>query len=434
MNNSTFAFPEVCFESDYIIATYFIETNTADINKLAAAIADEQTTGTWVAVPEETREIKEKFGGKVVSIYEVPDYELELPADLPFRRFIVQVAFPPVNFDPQIPMMLTAVIGNIANAGRLKLLDLAFPRSYAKGFPGPKFGIDGIRKLLNVYGRPLLNNMIKPCTGWTPEQGAKMVYEAAAGGVDVIKDDELIPADPPFCPLEQRVKACMVSVKRAYEETGEHTLYAVNITDSVSKLKDNAMRALEAGANALMINFYTVGFSAAQMITSDPEINVPILAHIDFSGAMFASPFHGISSPLLVGKLARMCGADMAIITSPYGKFPVVRDKYLRQIHMLTQDFFGIKRTLPMTSGGVFQGIVPRTIKELGIDICLAAGGAIHGHPMGATAGGRSMRQAIEAGMKGISLEEYAKTHPELAAVVQQWGAEDGKGLFDLKS
>ena len=308
MNENTFAFPEVCLEKDYMIATYFVESATQDVVKYAAAVADEQTTGTWIEVPGETNDIKLKFGGKVVGIFEVPDYEFEVPKDVEERKFIIQIAYPMSNFNPQIPMLLTTVIGNIANAGKLKLLDLNFPRKFVEGFKGPKFGIEGLRQLLDIPERPFVNNMIKPCTGWSPAEGAAMSYEVARGGVDIIKDDELIAADLAFCPLVDRVKAIMPVLKKAYEETGEKTLYTVNITDNVWQMKEHAKRAIDAGANALMINFYTVGFSAAQAITSDPEINVPVLAHVDFSGAMFGSPWHGMSSALLMGK------------TGPYGR------------------------------------------------------------------------------------------------------------------
>lgn len=433
MENLYFDFPETCYGKDYVIATYFMETSAPDIIKYAVAIAEEQTTGTWVAVPGETDELKKIFGGRVVAIYETPDYETSVPGDVTERRYIVQIAFPARNMGRSMPMLLSTVIGNIAAAGKIKLMDLSFPRSYIDDFKGPKFGLKGIRDMLKVYDRPLLNNMIKPCTGWTPEEGARMLYEAAVGGVDIVKDDELMAADESFCPLEKRVKVCMESVKRAYEETGEYTLYTVNITDDVGKLRENAKRAIEAGANALMINVYTTGYSALRMLAEDPEINVPILAHPDFAGAIYESPYSGISAPLLMGKLARMAGADMAIITSPYGKFPVVREKYIRIVHMLRQEFYGIKSVLPMPGGGMYQGIVPRTIKDLGVDTCIAAGGAIHGHPMGTTAGAKSMRQAIDATIKGIPLSEYAKEHRELAAALGKWGSED-KNLFDMKA
>lgn len=433
MNENTFAFPEVCLDKEYMIATYFVESATQDVVKYAAAVADEQTTGTWIEVPGETNDIKLKFGGKVVGIFEVPDYEFEVPKSVEERRFIIQIAYPMSNFNPQIPMLLTTVIGNIANAGKLKLLDLNFPRRFVEGFKGPKFGIEGLRKLLDIPERPFVNNMIKPCTGWCPAEGASMSYEVARGGVDIIKDDELIAADMAFCPLADRVKAIMPVLKKAYEETGEKTLYTVNITDDVWRMKEHAKRAIDAGANALMINFYTVGFSAAQAITSDPEIDVPVLAHVDFSGAMFGSPWHGMSSALLMGKLARMAGADMAIITSPYGKFPVVRSKYLMQVNNARMELFGMKKMMPMISGGSTQGSVPKIMNELGNDCTIAAGGAIHGHPMGAYAGAVSMRQAIDACMKGVTLKEYAKDHQELAAIIDTFAKDDVSDLFDLK-
>jgi Ribulose 1,5-bisphosphate carboxylase, large subunit len=432
MDKYSFAFPEMCYEKDYIIATYFVETAAPDIVKYAAALADEQTTGTWVTVPGESNTIREKFGGKVVGIYETPDYETVVPEDVKDRRYIISIAYPAINIGTSIPMLLSTVIGNIAAGGKLKLMDLTFPRSYIRKFKGPKFGIQGVRDILKVYDRPLVNNMIKPCTGWTPEEGAKMLYEAAVGGVDIVKDDELMAANETFCPLEERVKACMAAVKRAYEETGEYTLYTVNITDDVSKLRDNALRAINAGANALMVNIYTVGYSAVKMLCDDPEINVPVLAHPDFAGAIYESCNSGITAPVLMGKLARLSGADMAIITSPYGKFPVVREKYIRIAHMLRQELYDIKPVLPMPGGGMYQGIVPKTISDLGVDQAIASGGAIHGHPMGATAGARSIRQAIDASMKGIPLREYAKDHKELAAAIDKWGCED-KSLFDLK-
>ncbi|KUK36417.1 MAG: Ribulose bisphosphate carboxylase-like protein, partial [Thermacetogenium phaeum] len=117
-------------EGGYVIATYYLETGrSADIVKKISAIAVEQTTGTWVPVPEETPEMREKHVAKVVGIYEVPGHEFEVPGNLEARQFIFQLAYPAVNFGPQIPMLLSTVIGNISMSGKLKLLDLKFPKS-----------------------------------------------------------------------------------------------------------------------------------------------------------------------------------------------------------------------------------------------------------------------------------------------------------------
>ena len=421
-------------EGGYVIATYYLETGVdSDIVKKISAIAVEQTTGTWVPVPEETPEMREKHVAKVVGIYEVPGHEFEVPYDLDSRHFVFQLAYPAVNFGPQIPMLLSTVIGNISMSGKLKLLDLQFPKSYLESFKGPKFGTKGIRELLGIPERPLLNNMIKPCTGYTPEVGVKLFSQAIRGGVDIVKDDELI-ADPPFCPREERIKLYMAEAKRYYEETGNKVLFTVNITDRADLVKDNAKRAIDAGANALMINYLTVGISALQGLAEDPEINVPILAHLDFAGTMYESPYSGMSSYLILGKLARMAGADIVVYPSPFGKFPFLRERYLQIGHHLLGKWLHFKAVFPMPGGGVMPAVVPAIINDLGKDCILGAGGAIHGHPMGPIAGGRAMRQAIDAALQGIPLREYAKQHPELQSAIDAWGLlDDDQALFDIK-
>lgn len=429
--NLLYDYPEVALANDYIIATYLVNTATSDIERLAKAIADEQSTGTWIEVGAETKEMQKQFGAKVLAVFEIPDYTIEEAPAGEERPCIVQVGFPTGNLPADIPMFLSTVIGNISSAGKLKFLDCSFSESYVNKFKGPKFGAKGIREILGVYDRPLLNAMIKPNVGWTPEEGVKIFEEAARGGCDIIKDDELLPADQPHCPLEERVKLFMEAEKRVFEETGEHTLYCVNITDEVSKLKDNAMRAIKAGANALMVNAYTIGFSAAKALTEDPEITVPVMFHIDFAGTMMSSENFGISAPLLVGKLSRMAGADVAIWGSTYGKFPLNKRAYLRTARNFSMPLFNVNPTMVAASGGTTQLIIPQVIKDLGTDCVIAAGGAVHGHPDGSYAGAKSMRQAIDAAVKGIPLEEAVKDAPELAKMLEKLGWEARKN-FDL--
>ena len=256
----------------------------------------------------------------------------------------------------------------------------------------------------------------------------------AVGGVDIIKDDELLSADMPFCPLKERVTKFMEKERQAFEETGEHTLYTVNITTDPTHLRDNAYRALEYGANALMINFYTVGLAGARMITEDPNINVPILAHVDFSGATVASPYWGVDAMTWIGRLSRLAGADMHIWGNPVGKFPSNRLALSRVVHAFTQDWYGIKPTLALPGGGTIPSSVPEILKIMGQDVCLAAGGGVHGHPDGSRAGAKAMRQAIDATINGIGLRQYAETHPELAAALRVWGCgpEELKKNYDL--
>lgn len=423
------ALPDGVDYDEYVIGTYLVSyPKSIPVAKLAPALAIEQSTGTWVPVPGETPEVRRKHVAKVIGVYEIPDYEWMVPHDVEERQYIIQIAFPEVNFGEQIPMLLTTVVGNISMAGKLKVLDLRFPQKYVAGFQGPKFGIPGIRKLLGVPKRPLLNNMIKPCTGYPPEVGVELFRLAALGGCDIIKDDELL-ANASFCECERRVKLYMEAERQVYEETGEHTLYTVNVTDEIPKVFENARRAVELGCNALMVNYLVTGFPVLRALAEDPAINVPILAHMDLAGALYASEWHGISSHLVLGKLPRLAGADIVVFPAPYGKAPVLVDKFQNVARNLSFPLYHIRPTFPMPSGGITPKMVPEVIRDLGPDIVIGSGGGIHAHPQGPVAGAKAFRQAIDATMQGRSLEDAAKEYPELRVALETWVDPFGKGL-----
>ena len=428
--NLTYAFPEVSFDQDYVIATYQAKVKTSNIEKLAMAIADEQTTGTWIKVGADSLEKTRRFGSKLVALYEVPDIGCDYQSDEP-PMYIIQAAYPMENFSHSMSSLMTILFGNISASGMIRLIDVAFPKKMIQQFQGPKFGVEGLRKVLGVPDRPLLNAMIKPNIGWTADEGADLFYHACKGGVDVIKDDELMLADGPFCPLKERVTKFMAAEKRVYEETGEHSLYAVNISDSTEKVRDNAYRALEYGNNCLMVNVYTTGFDTLKMLAEDPNINVPILAHVNFAGTMAASTYTGISAPLLIGKITRLAGGDFQINGHPFGKFPVSYKVFYRCFKFFTQPWWNIKPMMYACSGGTTQLAVEKIIKAVGTDVMLAAGGGVHGHPDGSEAGARSMRQAIDAAMQGIPVTEYAKEHAELGRMLAYLNP-DLKKNFDL--
>ncbi|MGV8026036.1 MAG: RuBisCO large subunit C-terminal-like domain-containing protein [Anaerolineaceae bacterium] len=418
-------------KDDFVIATYITTAETKDFMRLAGEIAAEQTTGSWLPIPLETPEVMEKHGARVLNAFEVPDYTYEVPEGK--RKLVMEIAFPMINFGAQIPMLLSTVIGNISMMGDMKLIDLKFPEKFVKAFPGPQFGIEGMRKYLNAPKRPLLNNMIKPCTGLTPEQTGNLFYEVAVGGVDVVKDDELI-ANPSFSSVVDRVKECMKAEKRAYEETGEHTYYATNITDSPSKILENARAAVEAGTNMLMINTLTAGWGSLQMI-AEAKLGVPILSHPDYSGVLSWSERGGLSATLTLGKFIRMCGADISVYPTPYGKLPINLEQTVKVLFTLQEEFYGLKPIFPMPSGGLTQGMVKVVMDDMGWDIILGAGAAIHAHPMGSTAGAKAFRHAIDGVMAGKTLREIAKESKELKIALDAWGVtgEEEKDIFGLK-
>jgi 2,3-diketo-5-methylthiopentyl-1-phosphate enolase len=419
-----YALNESVRDLDYVLAAYYMELpkETGVVEK-AEGMAMGQTLGTWVPVPGITDEMRETHMGKVVNIIDLPPCDLSTQVQGETAAYLVQLAYPVSNFGAQFPQMLVTLLGNDASTStQVKLVDLQLPESFVREFRGPQFGIDGLRELTGVPERPMLLNMIKPCTGFTPEAGAKIFYETALGGTDFIKDDELL-GNPDFCPAAERVKAYRKASDAAYEETGHRTIYICNVTDRADRLLDNAKRCVEAGARAVMVSYAAVGYSMVRALAE--SAGVPVLAHYAGSGPLFEGIVSGLSSPFVTGLFPRMAGADLIMMNTPYGGYPLRLEKYLQAAHQMSLPYYHLRPSMPVVGGGVHPGIVSRYVKELGKDIVLGAGGSVQGHPMGAAAGARAMRQAIDAAADGIPVREAAAEHGELRAALEAFGVRD---------
>lgn len=415
---------------DFIVATYLTTTTTTDPLLRAGAMAIEQTTGTWARVPDETDEVRRNHVGRVISMYNVPSYELGCPSTE--RTFIAQVAYPWRNFNQCIPEMLSTVFGNIAEAENLKLLDLEFPKSFTDGFAGPQFGVEGVRKLCGNMDTPPILAMIKPCTGIPVDVIEKQFYKLACAGIEYIKDDELN-ADAPHAPFYERLEACLRASDKAYKDTGHRAIFVPNITDRQDKIFEKARRAVEMGAQALMVNAHAVGYGVLGALAVDKSINVPLLSHPAYAGAMCNGTESGLSSTLIHGKFTRLDGADICVYYLSYGKLPVLRDRYIRSGQAMLSEFHGMKRTMPSPAAGLHPGLIPQIMNDLGPDIMMGAGAAMHAHPMGIEGGVQALRQAAEAWLSDTPLAKYAETHKELKASLDVWGEYNAeKSIFEL--
>lgn len=420
-NMDRWSYPETLEREDWLIATYFVELPpSASILEAAQGIAISQTTGSWVKLPDEMMRLVDTFSGRFEGVYRIPPSELKTNPDQPVWC-VMRIAFPVQNFNQDLTILLHGLAGNeAAISQKLKLLDIQFPPKLLEHLPGPRFGVQGIRDRLGVYDRPLLLSVIKPCIGLSPEDGAKIAYEAALGGVDLIKDDEKLP-NLPVSPIEKRVKAYLAALHRAEEETGQKTIYITNITSQSSKLRENALRARDAGAEMLLANFLSVGLTSLQALAEDPEINLPLLTHFSLGQVWYTSPDNGMSAFLILGKLPRLAGADMVVHLLPSDKYTVDLDTFKMSARALTMPLTGIKPAMPLVGGGGHPGMVPRLVQDLGIDFVAGIGGAIQAHPQGPIAGARAMRQAFDAVTRNIPLEEYAADRVELKIALDKW-------------
>jgi 2,3-diketo-5-methylthiopentyl-1-phosphate enolase len=390
-------------------ATYLVPNNRKLVQK-AEQIALSLTVGSWTDLPEVDQKQLAKHKGEVISVKELSD-----------DQGLITISYPSVNFSADIPAILTTVFGKLSLDGEVKLVDLDFTPELAQRFPGPAFGNLGVRNLLEVSDRPLLMSIFKGILGRDLSFFKQQLRAQALGGVDIVKDDEIL-FDNPAIPFEQRIDIAKKVLQETEKETGETTLYAVNLSGRSTELLEKAKRAVHLGANALLFNVFTYGLDTLQTLTEDRDVCIPILAHPSFGGAVTASSTYGVSAPLWYGKLLRAAGADLVLFPSPYGSVALERSAALGIARELSSPHETWKKALPVPSAGIHPGLVPKLVEDFGVNSVINAGGGVHGHPAGAAAGGKAFRQAIHAVQKGILLREAADSNKELAVALKLWG------------
>lgn len=401
-----------------LTASYQVYGKVGSFEKRAEGIALGLTIGSWTDLPLLEQEQLKKHKGEVVSVEEFPEVPHPLKTDE--IKAHITVSYPSANFSADLPAILTTVFGKLSLDGKIKLLDLDFEEALLKQFPGPRFGIEGIRGLLNAHGRPLVMSIFKGVIGRDLDYLTAQLRQQALGGVDLVKDDEIL-FDNPLTPFEQRITAARAVLQEVYAETGHRTLYAVNLSGRTSQLRDKARRARELGADALLFNVHAYGLDVLQEIAEDRDIGLPLMAHPAFSGAFTSSPSYGVAAPLALGKLTRYAGADFSLFPSPYGSVAMEKTAALALGKQLTLTSL-VKQTFPVPSAGIHPGLVPLLVNDFGIDSIINAGGGVHGHPDGAAGGGKAFRQAVDAVLQNQTLENASLQHRELKTALELWG------------
>ncbi|KIP20238.1 2,3-diketo-5-methylthiopentyl-1-phosphate enolase [Anoxybacillus ayderensis] len=404
-----------------ITATYLIHDDK-DLAKKAEGIALGLTIGSWTDLPQLEQEQLKKHKGVVESIEQLEEDErVNTYFGKRLKRALVRISYPSVNFSADFPAILTTTFGKLSLDGTIKLVDLTFSDELKRAFPGPRFGIDGIREKLGVFDRPLVMSIFKAVIGRDLRYVTEQLKLQALGGVDLVKDDEIL-FENDLTPFEKRIVAGKQALNDVYEQTGHRTLYAVNLTGKTFELKEKAKRAAELGADVLLFNVFTYGLDVLQALREDDDIRLPIMAHPSFSGAIASSHVYGVSYALLLGKLLRMAGADFSLFPSPYGSVALEKQQTLAIAEELTKEEPFV-RTFPVPSAGIHPGLVPLLIRDFGIDCVINAGGGVHGHPAGAVGGGQAFRAAVEAVLSGRSLHDAAKENEPLRQALDLWGS-----------
>lgn len=320
----------------------------------------------------------------------------------------VEIAFPLENINLEedgISQILCHIAGGQVDILELEMchvLDITLPEEVERNFRlKPAYGIDGFRKFNGVNEKPFFGGIIKPKVGMSPEILLEAVKEMVDGGVNFIKEDELL-GDPAHCPLKKRVPL----ITNWLQKNAPDVIYTFCINGDSPYALERANFVANEGANGIHINVWS-GLGVYRAIRQQ---NPNLWIHFQKSGDKFftdrRAPFH-IYWPLIC-KIAGWSGAD-SIHAGMIGGYMNQDDEELQDALKMLWKY----NIVPALSCGMHPGLVQYINGLLGtFDWMANVGGAMHGHPMGTLSGGLAMRQAIDG---EIDKKEYL-------AAIEKWG------------
>jgi ribulose-bisphosphate carboxylase large chain len=408
--------------TDLLIAFKISPREDTPMEEAAAAVAAESSTGTWTEVREDDEGLAYELRARVYRI----------------GGQTAWIAYPIGLFEfGSIPNILSSVVGNVFGfkaVNALRLLDMRVPEPLVDSFPGPAFGISGVREKLGVHGRALTGSTIKPKLGLSPDQHARRAYETLRGGIDTIKDDENLNSQA-WSPFDERVRRTLELLRQAEAETGERKGYWANVTAATTEeMLRRTNLVADEGGRFVMVDFLTVGFAAAASLRAETErLGLALHAHRAMHAVIDRHPDHGVDF-LVIAKWARLLGVDHVHVGTGVGKLEGTIDEMHERRRMMTgafapagggtlfdQAWGSLRPLVPVASGGLHPGHVPQLDAVFGQDAFFLFGGGVHGHPKGSRAGATAARAAVEAAAAGQSLDEAARACPELREALDLW-------------
>jgi len=422
--------------TERVQARYWIET-AYPLEDAAAMMAGEQSTGTFVRVPGETDELRERYAARVERIEELGTVDApSLPGSgLPKkhvgpvvrRTAEITLSWPIENMGASLPNLLATVAGNLFELkpfSGLKLLDVRLPPAFLSVYQGPQFGVEGTRRLTGVEGRPIIGTILKPSVGMTPEQTASQVKMLAEAGVDFIKDDEL-QADGPHCSFHERAAAVLHVLNDFAQKTGRRPMYAANITGEIDQMLRRHDLVVAAGGTCVMVSVNSIGLPAMTALRRHAQ--VAIHGHRNGWGMLSRSHATGMSF-IAFQKFWRLAGIDHVHVNGLRNKFCEDDASVIASARECLTPMFSAPHKgcaiMPVFSSGQSARQAPDTYDALGsTDLIYACGGGILAHPAGPAAGVRSLHQAWQAAAQGVALADYARTHEELRSALETFAA-----------
>ena len=353
----------------FITLTYLIET-AGSPERLAAKIASDQSTGTFVPVPGETEELKDRVAARVAAIRPLPSsVRPSYPSNDrgPFHRAEADIAFPFDAIGTDLSALMTIAIGgvySIKGFTGIRVVDMKLPPAFGKAWPDPQFGVAGSRRLAGVEGRPII--------------GRKVMY---AWGISATDPDEMM---------------------------RNHDI------------------VLKAGGNCAVININSIGMGGMSFLRKRSSL----VLHAHRNGWDVLTRHRGVGMDFKVWQqFWRLLGVDQFQINGIRAKYWEPDESFVQSFKAVSTPLFAPDDCpLPVAGSGQWGGQAHDTYERTGrtLDLMYLCGGGIVSHPGGPGAGVKAVKQAWEAAVLGVPLEVYAREHKELAQSIATFA--DGKG------
>ncbi|SHK05734.1 RuBisCO large subunit C-terminal-like domain-containing protein [Rhodothermus profundi] len=323
----------------------------------ARALLLEQTVETPEEVAMRVPVVQERLMGEIVALEPLEEGGARLVLHLPVETAMVD----PAQF-------INVLFGNASLHEQVVLEDFELPPVLMERFSGPRFGIEGVRRQLNVYDRPLTASALKP-VGLSVDELATLCQSLAEGGIDLIKDDHYL-ADHPFASFAQRVQRCQEVVQEVSARTGRRVVYAPSLSGTPSEVLRQAEIAQQYGVGAVLVAPMLLGLPFFYELVTR-HLEVPVLAHPSFAGAQRMRP------ETLLGKLFRLFGADMIIFPSFGGRFSYSRATCRALADRARQAWGPYRSALPVPAGGMQVERARELVEFFGRDVMLLIGGSL---------------------------------------------------------
>ncbi|MDO5640887.1 MAG: RuBisCO large subunit C-terminal-like domain-containing protein [Paracoccus sp. (in: a-proteobacteria)] len=309
--------------------------------------------------------------------------------------FHAVISYSPDSAGDEITQFLNVIFGNSSIQQGIRVIGIDPGPDMARRFPGPRFGIAGLRRLTGRATGGMIAPVLKPM-GQPPAAFAALAAGCVRGGADIIKEDHGL-AGQPAAPFKARVAAVAEAVARANAQEGRSALYIPNLSGRPEEIEDNLRFARDAGAGGILVMPGLLGFGIVDRIARDAALDLPVMTHPAFLGPYVLAPDTGFDHGVLFGTIQRLAGADISVFPNVGGRFGFSAAE-CSQIADACRDRAGPGLPmLPSPGGGMSVERAADMVAMYGGDVVYLLGGSLLADPPRIDRAVAAMRQAVDA-------------------------------------